>query len=331
METHDLRLRWLAILRPEEWLLVLFGGILLVLAQIGPGIAALPEILGRIVELSMGRRFGMFPRHLLFFLVLGAGWSAAVGVRERRAARGAAYFGALARAYLPFLACYVIYALLRALIPAVRPDTLDADFARMEIDWFGTLSSTAVYRALESKAAAILLSGCYATHLFAPPILAFALYAAGRRREFRDFLLAIAISAFVGFAGYILVPVVGPRYVAPDYQVLVDAQYRTFVVEFTDLWARATPDCFPSLHTAWGVLVLLGAWRFWKPLGAAFLPVAAGIPLACLYFGWHYLVDLPAGAFLAVAAWFGAREANAWWYRRVRDLAPEAGRGDPAP
>ena len=73
-------------------------------------------------------------------------------------------------------------------------------------------------------------------------------------------------------------------------------------------------------ETAWTVLVVVFAWRFSKIAFAVYLPVAAGLVAACLYFGYHYLIDIPAGVLAALASWYAARWINRWWYRNVRDL-----------
>ncbi len=57
----------------------------------------------------------------------------------------------------------------------------------------------------------------------------------------------------------------------------------------------------PSLHTAHATLFCIYAWRRLRVLCVLFVPALVWILLEAIATGWHYVVDLPAGAALA---WF---------------------------
>jgi membrane-associated phospholipid phosphatase len=83
---------------------------------------------------------------------------------------------------------------------------------------------------------------------------------------------------------------------------------------------------FPSFHTASAVLL---AWGFWSIKPARYLAVAlnAGVILAAVPIGGHYLIDIPAGA--AVAA-FGIKAATIWRRFEFRGVQYRTTGGDAA-
>lgn len=332
-------LKWL---RPEEWLCVAFAAILAVLTTFftGPdyGWRGLWHTFRMGFRLSMQRDIPFFSSHMTFFLLLALvtyllflGWSligAGPGRRAERVKASTLEFLALLRAYVPFLACYVVYALLRDMIPHISRRTMDGPLAWMETRSFGTLVCTATFQALHSDAATWVLARCYASHFYAPPLVAFLFFLRRDFRNFRDFMLAIIISAFASYLGYILVPAGGLRYALADWAVIRASQAGDPTLRFVDFWAETAADCFPSMHTAWTVVSAIYLFRLSKTLFAIYAPIGTGLVIACLYFGYHYLIDIPAGALTALGAIYAAAAIHRWWYANVRDLAGVTGRLD---
>lgn len=321
-------------LRPEEWLCLLFAALLAVLTTFftGPdyGWRGLYRTLKWAFVLSMRRDIPFFSSHMAFFLLLGVGTYAAFFTRGmirpgpegrgRQAWTETVEFLRLLRAYLPFLACYVVYALLRDMIPHINPRHVDASLAKMELDLFGTLVCTAAYQTLQSPLMTTLLSKAYASHFYVPPLVAFLLFIRKDRAGFRNFMLAISISAMAAYLGYLLVPAGGPRYAVAEWATIRASQSGDATLRFMDFWSQTAADCFPSLHTAWTVLSAIFLFRFSKILFALYVPVGAGLITATLYFGYHYLIDLPAGALTAIGAAVAATALHRWWYANVEDL-----------
>ena len=146
-------------------------------------------------------------------------------------------------------------------------------------------------------------------------------FAARRSPELRrTFLRAFLLVAGIGLVGYLLVPVVGPRFYFPDWYP-TDLYGNTYgadqLAENAALakQARIQPyypqlahrNCCPSLHTAWGILYLLMAWRlgrrwFWLTAPFALAQIGATVVLR-----WHYVTDLLVGAPLAWLVWAAVR------------------------
>jgi membrane-associated phospholipid phosphatase len=66
----------------------------------------------------------------------------------------------------------------------------------------------------------------------------------------------------------------------------------------------------PSLHTGITMLLALAAWRFDRRLGLLGFVYTASMGFTLVYFGEHYVMDVLAGAALAVVCW---RLALLWW------------------
>jgi membrane-associated phospholipid phosphatase len=79
----------------------------------------------------------------------------------------------------------------------------------------------------------------------------------------------------------------------------------------------------PSVHAGVTAIVAFAAWRSGRrALRAGAVAYALAMGFALVYLGEHYVVDLLAGALLALATWSAS---SAWWRRRDRALAGEDG------
>lgn len=232
------------------------------------------------------------------------------------------------RAYIPFLACMGVYELNKRLIPAVRGDTLyDMQLANWEYAVFGDLSAAIVHKWMHAEWITEFIGwfgltqiqiheGAYISYIYAAPALALALWFLGRRTHFNRFMGALVITGALAYIGYVLVPVVGPKYVFEGRWLEASSGALSFM---DDIKAR-NRDCFPSLHTAWTTLFLIAAWKGVRPLFWVYLPVAIAVYIATLYGGYHYIPDIIAGHVLAIFSWWAAKPLREWWDKRAGKL-----------
>lgn len=231
------------------------------------------------------------------------------------------------RAYVPFLACMGVYEMLKRLIPAVRGNTLyDIEMAQFDYWLLGDLSAAIVRKAMHAQWITDFLNwlpfgitqldiheACYISYVYAAPALAISLWFLGRREHFERFIGAITICGALAYIGYVLVPVVGPKYVFPDRWL----EATPGALSFMDDIKGRNRDCFPSLHTAWTTLYLIAAWRGLRVLFWVYLPVAIGVYIATFYGGYHYIPDIIAGHALALFAYWAAKPLREWWNKRA--------------
>jgi len=202
------------------------------------------------------------------------------------------------------------------LIVRYTPDVMDAALA----DWDAMFFLKHVDVALEAVRGPLLTplwEVAYQSMFFTPLVLW--LVARNDPAARQAFLRAFLIIAAVGAIGYMLVPAVGPRFYYPEWystdlygaplEEAVAAERNATAAEARA--AEAYPpffhrNCFPSLHTAWGVLYLLMALRLgrvWLLLAA---PFALGQIGATVVLRWHYVIDIFFGILLAFLAWRAA-------------------------
>lgn len=148
------------------------------------------------------------------------------------------------------------------------------------------------------------------------------------------YLGAVALTAFLAFMGYFLVPARSPYYAA---QMSEFADLFPFTVELRggvigewlahalDSAETIKVDCFPSGHTAGAVLVMITTWKWMRRLFWLVLPFALSLIFATVYLRYHYVIDLIAGALLAAASFKTAVLLNDRLVR-VRSYEPDARR-----
>ena len=120
---------------------------------------------------------------------------------------------------------------------------------------------------------------------------------------------ALALSHYLAFVGYLMVPALGPRF----------ALASQFHVQLTGLWLT-TPihdalnflegikrDAFPSGHTSAALVSLYYAVRFTPRLVPIIASGVSLMILSTMYLRYHYLVDVLAGALLAACCILLAR------------------------
>ena len=145
----------------------------------------------------------------------------------------------------------------------------------------------------------------YSTYYLLPVILGVVLW---RKKRFDDFFFWVFVLMFgfyLSYLGYIAVPAVGPRFLPS----IVEAQTKPltgvcFFLPVRQMLDRAegiTRDCFPIGHTELTLLVLFYAYKLHRRSFWLFLPFGIGIILSTVYLRYHYVIDVVAGALLAVA------------------------------
>jgi membrane-associated phospholipid phosphatase len=144
-----------------------------------------------------------------------------------------------------------------------------------------------------------LASAAYVSFYSLPIGLALLLYFGGRRSDYHPFVFTVALAFFLPFFGYLVVPATGPR--LPS-EAIGGGAVSAGVQSFLGVVEKNLFDAFPSGHTAVTLVVvacgwrLLPRWRWRVPL----LTMGALIVFATVYLSLHYVVDVAAGAAVAV-------------------------------
>ena len=204
--------------------------------------------------------------------------------------------------WLPLPFVVLTYEMLHAVVPACWSGTIDpwlrgADLALLGAD-AGVLLEPLVSRPLT------LLLACLYTSYYLLPVSLGVWWYRRNRTAFREVMMGGAGALFIGYLGYLFLPAVGPHaFLAPEtFSVALDGDFIGAAIRSLNAGhAGDFPrDAFPSLHTANGVTAILVVWRHERRLLAIYGPCVAGIVAATVYLRFHYVVDVAAGALLAV-------------------------------
>ncbi|MCZ6689266.1 MAG: phosphatase PAP2 family protein [Planctomycetota bacterium] len=253
------------------------------------------------------------------YLVLAVGAGGVLMALERVLRHRSEIIGAAAR--LGYFAVFLptSYLQLKTIIPAVHPRRLDATLRAIDGMIFGVDPTIAIQH-LTHPLATEILQIAYMTYYLLPLVLPILLLRKRRILETEEFAFALLFCYYITFLGYIAVPAIGPV-VMIDHEVELTGLF--LGGHLYDLILRVDAhrfDCFPSGHTAVAILVVAYAWKLGLRRVAGFLTVDATLIIAAtVYMRYHYVIDLPAGAAVAVGSYLLARRV----YRSGR---PEVGR-----
>jgi membrane-associated phospholipid phosphatase len=167
---------------------------------------------------------------------------------------------------------------------------------------FGGQPSATLAMAWSSRLVSEPLHFAYLSYYFILYFFPAALYLGGRSRAFRETLFAFMLGFTSTYLVFILFPVQGPRYLfpAPGGPPSEGALYALTHAVLESGSSRGA--AFPSAHAALAVIALGQALRT-LPRAVPLLAVAtAGILLGAVYGGFHYGVDMAAGAAFGLAA-----------------------------
>ena len=137
----------------------------------------------------------------------------------------------------------------------------------------------------------------YYAVIFVPALL---LFVKGRRYEFAATVLALTVTCTVCWAIFVALPVEGPRYLFSAPPGIPNGPIRRLAVSLLAA-GSSRGAAFPSSHMAVSVAMAVTALRWQRPVGWAVSVIALLVGVGAVYGGFHYGVDILAGAALGVA------------------------------
>lgn len=199
-------------------------------------------------------------------------------------------------------------ALTKSLIPHLTGFTSDRMLADLDAAIFGT-DPWALFRTLP------LMELYGIAYVYWMLVLLFTLILAVFWWRAERAYLAFILTGLIGTAGQYLMPSAGPIFyqrigLGDRFAGLAEGSHEAFT-RFADyLWAaQSAPadrvglgiSAMPSMHVGFAVWIALAWGRRWAWLT---VPYALLVYLASVASGWHYATDGPAGAAVALLAWW---------------------------
>ncbi len=206
--------------------------------------------------------------------------------------------------WLPLPFVVFTYEMLHRVVPLCWRATIDASLAGAVRAVLGGHAAV-LLEPIVTRPLTTVLACSYAAYYPLTIGVAVWFYVRGRRPAFREYVAGEIGALFIGYLGYLYLPAVGPHAWLPGstWSVALDGDFigpavRSLNANHGGAFPR---DAFPSLHTANAVTILLVAWRHDRRAFLVCLLPCAGLVAATVYLRWHYVVDVVAGAALAMA------------------------------
>ena len=159
----------------------------------------------------------------------------------------------------------------------------------------------------------------YFSHLLVVPVFLIWLWLRGRsstkqRERFARHMLAFSLMSFIAIIIYVLLPVAPPWWVSlhgmaqPTGELVAQTKINAAMegtllqgmIKNAAQWFAAVP----SLHGAYPVLLVLLALRDRKPMIIGLITVyGSAVWASTVILNQHYIIDLMAGALIAIGAW----------------------------
>jgi membrane-associated phospholipid phosphatase len=222
--------------------------------------------------------------------------------------------GRYIRGWNTLLVIPVTYKELEYLIPRIHPQDFDWQLAALDYRVFGVHPTIWLERWLWPPLTEVFQI-IYASYYFYPLILGVVLWRKGWFAKFHFWVLILMLGLLSSYLGYLAVPAIGPRFILADQQTqpLTGIFLYETIRTTLDKAEGITRDCFPSGHTELTLLTLYYSWRFHKPTFKWFLLPCSLLILSTVYLRYHYVVDIVAGFFFALAIVLTAN----WLHRKL--------------
>jgi len=223
------------------------------------------------------------------------------------------------RLWAPLIALLFLYTEMPMLIRAAGHLTLfDATVIRWERALLGGQPALEWAARWPSRLISELLHLAYLSYYAIIVSVPAAMFLMSRRDDFSNAVFALMLTFVACFLWYICFPVAGPRYFGAGARTVPAGPIRSLVVWLLE--ARSSEGtAFPSSHVAVAVAQSILAIRYFGVRGAFIALITVGLGLGAVYGGFHYAVDVIAGALLgAIAAGLGIAAV------RWRESAPQA-------
>ncbi|MBL6666123.1 MAG: phosphatase PAP2 family protein [Flavobacteriaceae bacterium] len=226
------------------------------------------------------------------------------------------------RETLPFLFCISIYTNMHDMVHLVNPNDVDASLIAWDQYLLGF--QPAIY--LESFITPELTDFMYFSYSsFLIYIIMFTMYLYVRKNHtaFRETLVSVILTFYIGYIGYVIFPAVGPKFTMSHlFETSLSGSFITDRLSFLmnyEISEYTRRDCFPSLHNGVIFLILLFAFKHQKRYAFLFLPFAIALFISTLYLRYHYFVDMIVGFLLAIIVFYLGPLLNNWWEKKRLD------------
>lgn len=247
------------------------------------------------------------------------------------------------RDWIPFLALFLLYELMRGYADNLGQQVHVADVITLERTLFGgrlltSILQDALHPTTGVDPLAVGATIVYFLH-FPLPLATGFLFWLRRRRAYYDFVAALIVLSMAAFVTYVLLPVAPPWWAQErgwlppgtllalkesGFQALASAFGFNGSYVYTYAFYNINPNqvaAIPSLHAAYPFLAFLFARRVFGRAAWYVLIYTAVVWFSIVYLGEHYFVDALAGGVYASMAYWVVIHAPAWFVHKSEPAA----------
>ncbi|MBI4831881.1 MAG: phosphatase PAP2 family protein [Candidatus Lindowbacteria bacterium] len=221
---------------------------------------------------------------------------------------------AFPRRWYPLCFVILIFFSFGKIVHHILPYAVDEQLIAIDYAMFG-LHPTVFLSQFLNPYLVDALEVCYASFYFLPVILAFALYLKKRMGEFESVGIVVCLGFYLSYVGNLFFPSSGPYLNLHAFHTIpLEGKWVGDFIR-TTLFALEPYryDCFPSGHVAVTLITLITCYRYERRLFGIMLPVGTGLILSTVFLRYHYVIDVLAGAALAIlVVAVGDRIQKAW-------------------
>ncbi len=222
---------------------------------------------------------------------------------------------ALVSDWYPILTLPFTYNSTGAYIHAIFPDTIDGLLYRLDAWMLGT-EPARFLQSLQTPLLSDLLQLSYCSFfaiIFGSALL---LYLKGRRYAFSNLRMAVVSILYGTYVSFMLLPAHGPRFEYHQYFALRGG----WITETVNSFIGSAAYCggaFPSGHAGASLAICAVLWRYQRSWFAPFLAATLLLLLSTVYGGYHYIIDLVAGALFGAAVTYATLRWNRSWHGKT--------------
>ena len=202
------------------------------------------------------------------------------------------------------------------IIQAIGSPDIDSYLIKMDYLLFGVNPTQWAYR-FQNPFLTEFLQVIYLLYYFLILIYGLELYLWKRLEELRFTLLLIFLSFFICYVFYIIFPAIGPRFYLHDFHsiktelpgIILTDYIRAFIdfgesisYNVSNPHLLAQRDAMPSAHIAVAIILAYLSKKFRSKSFRFYFPYCILMTIATIYLRYHYVVDLIAGASVALIA-----------------------------
>jgi membrane-associated phospholipid phosphatase len=231
----------------------------------------------------------------------------------------------IVRLFLPFCILLAIYRTLQFYIPLFNPH--DQDQTLLAIDhWLFGVQPSVWLQAYIRPWLTDYMNDAYQFWFPLIFITILLLYLRGRKAV-SEFITTSLITFYIGYITFVFVPAIGPVFtLANVYHVKLNGTIISVIQNTIDTDMTIARDCFPSLHTAISIVMLVFIYRYWRKWTWLYAPAAVSILASTIYLRAHYAIDVIAGILLSmVTVQVCPRWMSMWDRYRFQQFAVESG------